>query len=611
MHRNKKIIRDPVHEYINLSPFQLKLIDTPEFQRLKDVRQLTCQHVYPSARHTRFEHSLGVMELTQQAIKQLTSKGLIGQEVRKDLISDELTFLAVTAALLHDVGHSAFSHMGEVETDKNEVRTALKSELKKHNIALNFSGHKTKHEQLSCIVILRKFSDCLKDAKEFAGKKYALNIEFVLRCILGVNYSDDSTAETKIRNLLIGLINSASFDMDKLDYIMRDSYATAIGAPQIDTKRLFRNMYIADISGEYKTVFTSKAVPALQNLIDARDNLYIWVYNHHTVVYSDFIYSYIFRRLSRNAEDDTGGKEKFGEGKIPREHFFSVDAVVERRVSDSDIQSALNKQGLYYDEEKKKEAAINEPKPSLGNEAKKVKRALELIDKLARRDFLTPWWKTVYEYKAFMEHYFRDNNTREKVAERICDEKKYSEGFCSEFRSQIAKGTIELSEGIVESEEFRDLQLSALQDGDFFVVQRSNKFFGKNTIEEFNVYLHENEIVGRYDHSAPSIGSYYSKNLTELLPYKNYDTMFDKNGFYVYMLKASSSKTEEKINFYRQMERVFAYVATRLAQMSELDFICAYGDKELLEEYSKDHIEKSAIKSDPDRRIVWRAQDVQ
>lgn len=64
-----KFIRDLVHNYIYLTEFDLELIDTPEFQRLKDIRQLTCQSVYPEARHTRFEHSLGVMELTRQAMK--------------------------------------------------------------------------------------------------------------------------------------------------------------------------------------------------------------------------------------------------------------------------------------------------------------------------------------------------------------------------------------------------------------------------------------------------------------------------------------------------------------------------------------------------------------
>jgi len=72
-----KIIRDLVHDYFNLTSFELELIDTIPFQRLKDIRQLTCQHVYPNARHTRFEHSLGVLELTKRIIRYINKNGFI------------------------------------------------------------------------------------------------------------------------------------------------------------------------------------------------------------------------------------------------------------------------------------------------------------------------------------------------------------------------------------------------------------------------------------------------------------------------------------------------------------------------------------------------------
>jgi HD superfamily phosphohydrolase len=75
--KKNKILRDLIHGYINLTDIDLLIIDTPYFQRLKDVRQLTAQHVYPAARHTRFEHSLGVMELTRQAIKHINANGFL------------------------------------------------------------------------------------------------------------------------------------------------------------------------------------------------------------------------------------------------------------------------------------------------------------------------------------------------------------------------------------------------------------------------------------------------------------------------------------------------------------------------------------------------------
>lgn len=72
-----KIIRDLVHGYINLTEFDIKIMGTLEFQRLKDIKQLTCQQVYPSAQHTRFEHSLGVLELMRNSLKHLNKNGIL------------------------------------------------------------------------------------------------------------------------------------------------------------------------------------------------------------------------------------------------------------------------------------------------------------------------------------------------------------------------------------------------------------------------------------------------------------------------------------------------------------------------------------------------------
>ena len=121
-----KFIRDLVHSYVNLSEFELKIIDKDSFQRLKDVRQLTSQEVFPCARHTRFEHSLGVLELTKKAIKHLNQNGFIdGENPSVAIISDKLAFNARLAALLHDVGHCPFSHLGESQFVKKDVKAYL------------------------------------------------------------------------------------------------------------------------------------------------------------------------------------------------------------------------------------------------------------------------------------------------------------------------------------------------------------------------------------------------------------------------------------------------------------------------------------------------------
>ncbi|MDI9475528.1 MAG: HD domain-containing protein, partial [Bacillota bacterium] len=111
METKKKIIRDVVHGYIKIDALTEKLINTYNFKRLKDIRQLTAQYVYPSATHNRFEHSLGVMHLAVQAFESLRpifqGKGKTPEEIQ----SLDLHFQV--AALLHDVGHAPFSHLGE------------------------------------------------------------------------------------------------------------------------------------------------------------------------------------------------------------------------------------------------------------------------------------------------------------------------------------------------------------------------------------------------------------------------------------------------------------------------------------------------------------------
>ncbi len=387
--KDSKFIRDLVHGYVYLTKFDLELIDTPEFQRLKDIRQLTCQNVYPSARHTRFEHSLGVLELTRRALDSLNQNGILVNAGKKDdtpLFSDHLIFNASLAALLHDVGHCPFSHMGEAEFDREEVFNMLCDmiskcpELKNSRLLQDLEKEKkgATHEQMSCVVILDKLYDKLSAAFWYNGTvKEEVDFDLIIRSIIGMPFSEDDAAkdhECKKKNVIIELINSPIFDMDKLDYIMRDAYSTGIGTPHIDTQRLFRNMYIRS-EQDFTLVFQHRALPALQNMVESRDALYMYVYNHHATVFSDFMYSYIFRRMAHSAdtflrlvkvsiseqtEKDWQEKGSGGEsidtilrsslsyqpeifmGIVPKAYLFSPGALLYQKRSDSDLICLLH-----------------------------------------------------------------------------------------------------------------------------------------------------------------------------------------------------------------------------------------------------------------------------
>lgn len=481
-----KFVRDMSLGYVYLTQFDLDIIDTIYFQRLKDIRQLTCRQVYPAANHTRFEHSLGVLELTRRVMKSINANGFISNCTENNIILDEqLQFNAAIAALLHDVGHCPMSHLGESEFNQNEIQNELynyianDNKLCKSKLFKELDGHAhnlkgAAHEQNSCVVILKQFHHILSDVEEkkiecksFQNQYLFVDFELLIRCILGMPYKNTNIDETKLnneKNVVIGLINSKIFDMDKLDYIMRDSFFTGIGTPKIDVDRLFKNIYLKE-NPQYEIVFSSKAVPVLQNMIESRDLLYMYVYNHHMVIYTDFILSYIFRRLAHNERDFLNMIHKFlrdvylkknkpnslcfsdeeindllnmmyepviNLGIVSKEYLFSVNSIIEQNRSDSDLISLLNI--LRYNLEQQVNSSdfkenfelylVSEVKnqcESIGIKSnsfkswskrnpKYIERLFNNINRIYNltmnyscRKFLKPWWKTNSEFESFKD----------------------------------------------------------------------------------------------------------------------------------------------------------------------------------------------------------------
>lgn len=626
-----KFIRDLANDYINVTKFQLELIDTIPFQRLKDVRQLTCQHVYPCARHTRFEHSLGVMELTRRAINNLNRNGFITNETDDSTtnipISENNQFNAEIAALLHDVGHCPFSHLGETEFNKEEVWTKFKTivEEKLPKSPLHKKIKKCKkpigavHEQLSCIVILKEYYALLTNLQESEkSEKETINLdvdlEFIVRCIIGYEY-EGKKKEIAEKNLLIRLINSSVFDMDKLDYIIRDSLYTGIGTPVVDTHRLFRNMYTTE---QYTLLFTSKAVPALQNMIEARDNLYMYVYNHHTAVLSDFLCSYIQRRMTHTAQDlskaiDKSAREKgiavninnlfFDElGIVPQTYFFSDESVIKKHRSDGDWISLLNKIAytstqlkdkkeiikaleeelrLFYSKEGTVAVPLStEEKESLSIE---IKRIFNIVYRYQKRSFLKPWWKTIFEFSNFINKNFPDDIIREQLCELICDNKEIG----PELRSQIAKHVSYIANNTF------DKKFERLEDGDFFIVQRSVRFLELSKIEKLDIALKSNEIIGTPIEADKQLREYYVKKLTNIIPQKDFYSFYSEYSFYIYSkpleLKGKESETKK---YYKKLEEIFVFVATELLRNGKDDFRKKYIESNNEEKSKEDFLEK-------------------
>jgi len=252
-----KIIRDPLWNTIRLDPTAVRIIDTSAFQRLRYIRQLGLAHlVYPGATHTRFDHALGVYHLTVTALRHLRERGGVPPEVWE---GEEIV---PYAALLHDIGHYAFSHaLEELEGD----------------------GIPGDHEEVS-----RRFfaSPELREALSPLGLGAADRIYRMIRGESGVS---------------LGGLVSGGLDLDKMEYLRRDARFCGVPYGEVDVDRLLQGLaLVADPeSGRYEVGVHEKAVAALESLLFAKYQMFRNVYWHHGVRAATALYKRIVEEAVR------------------------------------------------------------------------------------------------------------------------------------------------------------------------------------------------------------------------------------------------------------------------------------------------------------------------
>jgi HD superfamily phosphohydrolase len=229
----KKIINDPVFGFINIrSDLVFDLIEHPYFQRLRRIKQLglSCM-VYPGANHTRFEHALGAVHLMRSAIGILKMKG---QE-----ISDEEADAVTIAILLHDIGHGPFSHVLE--------STIVQG---------------VQHETISILLMEE------------------LNRQFGGRLNLAIQIFTDQYPRHFLHQLV-----SSQLDMDRLDYLSRDSFFSGVSEGVISSERIIKMLNIKndELVVEYKGIYS------VENFLIARRLMYWQVYLHKTVLSAEYL----------------------------------------------------------------------------------------------------------------------------------------------------------------------------------------------------------------------------------------------------------------------------------------------------------------------------------
>ncbi len=235
----KKIINDPVFGFINLqSELIFDLVEHSMFQRLRRIKQLGLSYlVFPGANHTRFEHAIGTTHLMRQAISVLRLKGVE--------ISDDEAEAVTVAILLHDIGHAPFSHVLEntlVEISHEEISLLLMNELN------------------------RQFNGKLDLAIEIFTNRY--------------------------KKRFLHQLVSSQLDMDRLDYLSRDSFFTGVVEGTVGIERIIKMLNVWDD----QLVVDVKGIYSIEKFLISRRLMYWQVYLHKTVVSAEFLLINVLKR---------------------------------------------------------------------------------------------------------------------------------------------------------------------------------------------------------------------------------------------------------------------------------------------------------------------------
>jgi len=292
INNKRKIFNDPVYGFITI-PGELifDIIEHPYFQRLRRIKQLGLTHlVYPGALHTRFHHAMGAMYLMNQAIRVLRDKG---HDINKDEADG-----ALMAILLHDIGHGPFSHALE-----NSIVSGLT------------------HENLSEI-----FMDSLNS--HFGGQlTLALDI-----------------FRNTYKKRFIHMLVSSQLDMDRLDYLKRDSFYTGVSEGVINSDRIIKMLNIDDD----QLVVEVKGIYSIEKFIIARRLMYWQVYLHKTVIAAEYMLMKILQRaklLADNGESlfATPTLELFLKNNFNKNDFLNDQSLIRSfsKLDDFDIFTAI------------------------------------------------------------------------------------------------------------------------------------------------------------------------------------------------------------------------------------------------------------------------------
>ncbi|RAR46947.1 hypothetical protein B0I10_11363 [Flavobacterium lacus] len=293
-----KIFNDPIYGFISIpNELVFDLIQHPYFQRLRRISQMGLSYlVYPGAHHTRFHHALGAMHLMQKAVEVLRFKGVL-------ISQDEETALYI-AILLHDIGHGPFSHALEQSIVEN-----------------------VHHEEISLLFM------------------HQLNEEFEGKLILAIQIFKGEYH----RKFMLQLISS-QLDMDRMDYLKRDSFYSGVAEGNINSDRLIQMLHVVDDV----LVVEEKAIYSIEKFLMARRLMYWQAYLHKTSLVAELILTKALKRAKELSQkgvvlDASQPLLFFLTNKIEKEDFTATILEKFSQLDDFDIMSALKSWQYHND----------------------------------------------------------------------------------------------------------------------------------------------------------------------------------------------------------------------------------------------------------------------